>query len=203
MSPLFTVMFAYSVGERIGELFLSRRNRALMARRGFAQREPLSSLGFMAAMHTAWLISTLCEAALVPAQLPDWITLTAAGIFCATQLLRLWTLRTLGTHWNVSVMTDASSPRAFVSNGPYRFIRHPNYLVVILEIFSLPLLGGAIFSSLIFSAINAGVLFFRIRLEERHLRDVPGYWSVMGNKPRFVPLMLVRDTAQDPARHVG
>jgi methyltransferase len=78
-------------------------------------------------------------------------------------------------------MTDASSPRAFVSNGPYRFIRHPNYLVVILEIFSLPLLGGAIFSSLIFSAINAGVLFFRIRLEERHLRDVPGYWSVMGN----------------------
>jgi len=203
MSPLFTVLFAYSVGERIGELFLSRRNRALMASRGFAQREPLTSLGFMTAMHTAWLLSTLAESSLLPTQLPAWISLTAAAIFCATQLLRFWTLRTLGTHWNVSVMTDSSSAPAFVSDGPYRFIRHPNYLVVVLEIFSLPLVGGAIFSSLIFSALNAGVLFFRIRLEEQHLRNVPGYWSVMCTKPRFIPVTLFSNTARDSARHAG
>lgn len=187
MTGLFLVIFGYAVGERIGELFLSRRNRAVMRSRGFAQREPLRSLALMAGMHTLWLASSLAEATLAPMELPIWVAIAAAVLFAAAQALRFWTLRTLGSHWNVSVMTGAQGASTFVSNGPYRYIRHPNYLVVILEIVSLPLIGGAVVAATLFSVLNAIVLFSRIKIEEQHLRAVPGYWDTMQSKPRFIP----------------
>jgi methyltransferase len=74
-----------------------------------------------------------------------------------------------------------------VVTGPYRWIRHPNYLAVSLEFLALPLAGGAWLSALALSAIDAAVLADRIRHEERLLAEVPGYQRAFGTKARFIP----------------
>lgn len=195
MSAVFVALYLYALAERLAELFLSRRNRLEMARRGFGQREPARALALMVALHVAWLIAVPLEALLDPYPLPALLSGAAAISFCLAQLLRAWTLRTLGHHWNVSVMTSGGEQNGFVASGPYRLIRHPNYLVVIIEIASLPLVGGAPRSAIIFSLWNAAVLFFRIRLEERHLFAIPGYSAIMGGKPRLVPRARLRTRA--------
>ena len=123
----------------------------------------------------------------MPTAIPAALSLVAAIAFILAQALRVWTLRTLGKHWNISVMTSPEDTPSFVSTGPYRFIRHPNYLVVIVEIVSLPIIGGAWLSAIFFSALNGIVLHKRIATEEHALFAIPGYAAVMGAKPRFLP----------------
>jgi methyltransferase len=129
----------------------------------------------------------MVEALFRPTPLPVEVATGATLLFLIAQVLRFWALRTLGSYWNISVLTtDGFAPR-FVADGPYRFIRHPNYLVVIVEIATLPLVGGAVWTSILFSALNGIVLYRRIPLEESHLFRIPGYREVMGMKGRFFP----------------
>ena len=97
--------------------------------------------------------------------------------------LRVWTLRTLGAMWNVRIV----EPAAVVVAGPYRFIRHPNYAIVVAELFVLPLAHSCWVTLIALSSLNALVLFFRIRAEERVLFALPGYAEKMGSKARFIP----------------
>jgi methyltransferase len=83
------------------------------------------------------------------------------------QLGRLWVLRTLGPRWTTRIIVLPGAP--LVAGGPFRFVRHPNYLVVIGEIAVLPLVFGLWQLALIFSVLNAVVLWIRIRAEERAL----------------------------------
>jgi methyltransferase len=96
---------------------------------------------------------------------------------------RVWTLRTLGDMWNVRIV----EPATVVVQGPYRFIRHPNYAVVIAELVFLPLAHGCWFTLAFLTGLNALVLFFRIRTEEQVLFTIPGYAEKMGPKKRFIP----------------
>ena len=146
----------------------------------------------MIALHTSWYLAMLVEVVLAPSSLPSPMYYGAAGLFLAAQVLRFWALRTLGTFWNISVVTTDQSSPAFVSHGPYRFIRHPNYLVVVIEIATLPLVGGAVWTSCIFTVLNGLVLARRIPLEESHLFRISGYRDVMGAKGRFIPHGLLR-----------
>ncbi len=146
----------------------------------------------MIALHTSWYVGMLIEAIWWSALLPAPIYYAAAGFFLAAQILRFWTLRTLGAFWNISVVTTDQSIPAFVSHGPYRFIRHPNYFVVVIEIATLPLVGGAVWTSCIFTILNGLVLARRIPLEESHLFRISGYRDVMGEKGRFIPRGLLR-----------
>lgn len=187
MMTIFWVLYGYCVLERIGELVVSRRNQKAMRSRGFSEKESATGLRVMVAMHASWYLCMACEALISPTVVPLIVALVAALSFGLAQGLRFWALRTLGTFWNISVMTSDQSPRAFVSDGPYRFIRHPNYLVVIVEIASLPLLGGAVWTAILFSILNGFVLYRRIPLEESHLLTVPGYREAMGMKGRFFP----------------
>lgn len=190
MATLFWVLYSYCVMERLGELIVSRRNQAKMLSDGFSEKESRAGVRAMVAMHTAWYVAMLGEVLFSPTYLPWAVTLGAAVIFIAAQYLRFWALLSLGSFWNISVVTtDQTTPR-FVSNGPYRFIRHPNYLVVIAEIATLPLVGGAVWTSLVFSLLNALVLYRRIPLEESYLFLIPGYRDTMGTKGRFIPRKL-------------
>lgn len=141
----------------------------------------------MVTMHSGWYVCMACEAILSPVELPLVVSVLAVVCFGVAQVLRFWALKTLGPFWNISVMTSDASTPAFVSDGPYRFIRHPNYLVVIVEILTLPLIGGAVWTALIFSLLNGVVLYRRIPLEESHLFTVPGYREAMGSKGRLIP----------------
>jgi methyltransferase len=187
MATLFWVLYSYCVMERLGELVVSRRNQAKMLSDGFSEKESRGGVRAMVAMHTAWYVAMLGEVLFSPTYLPGAVTLGAAALFIAAQYLRFWALLSLGSFWNISVVTtDQATPR-FVSNGPYRFIRHPNYLVVMAEIATLPLVGGAVWTALVFSLLNALVLYRRIPLEESYLFLIPGYRDTMGMKRRFIP----------------
>ncbi len=141
----------------------------------------------MVVMHAAWFVSLLGETFYFREEIGPGIRLLAAMLFIATQGLRWWTLRTLGGFWNVSVLTNAEQDRAFVSGGPYRFIRHPNYLVVIVELLSLPLVAGAPITAIVFSVANGLLLRRRISLEDQSLFSIPGYRQQMSGKPRLIP----------------
>lgn len=97
--------------------------------------------------------------------------------------LRVWTLRTLGRAWNVRIVL----PEAIVTDGPYAWIRHPNYLVVVLEVAALPLVHGAWLSALALSALNAAVLAARIRTEEAALATLPAWRAAMADRKRLLP----------------
>lgn len=187
MMTIFWVLYGYCIVERVGELLVSRRNQERMRSSGFSEKESSTGMRVMIAMHTGWYVCMACEALLFPSAVPFVVGAAAALAFSFAQVLRFWALRTLGAFWNISVMTSDESQRAFVSDGPYRFIRHPNYLVVIVEIASLPLLGGAVWTALLFSFLNGVVLYRRIPLEESHLFRIPGYREAMGMKGRFLP----------------
>jgi methyltransferase len=190
MSRLFWVLFGYCVIERLGELVISRRNQEKMRARGFLERETAAGVRCMIALHSLWYVAILAEAVSFPSALPAVVYYGAAGAFLMAQVLRFWALRSLGSFWNISVVTTEQCGPRFVSHGPYRFIRHPNYVVVIIEIATLPLVGGAVWTSAIFTVLNGLVLARRIPLEESYLFRVSGYRDVMGGKGRFIPHCL-------------
>jgi methyltransferase len=147
--------------ERIAELFHARRNtRALLAKGGVeagAGHYPLLVL-----LHGAWLVAMLY---FVPAETaPFWGWL---AVFVVLQALRLWVLVSLGPYWTTRIITLPGAP--LVRSGPYRFLRHPNYVVVVGEIAVLPLVFGAWRIALVFSALNLALLAWRIRIEEQAL----------------------------------
>ena len=99
--------------------------------------------------------------------------------------LRIWTLATIGRSWNVRVVVPEDIRIA--TTGPYRFIRHPNYLVVILEIAALPLFHGAWMSAIFLTLLNAFVLLHRIRTEEAALAQIPAWVDAMRDRARLLP----------------
>ena len=147
--------------QRLAELGYARRNaRRLLAAGGVehgAGHYPL-----FVALHGAWLAALFV---LVPAEAPaDWGLL---GLYGLLQLGRLWVIASLGGRWTTRVIVVPGAP--LVTRGPYRFLRHPNYLVVALEIPVLPLAFGAWQIALGFGLANLALLAQRIRVEERAL----------------------------------
>jgi methyltransferase len=97
---------------------------------------------------------------------------------------RIWVWRSLGEQWDTQVV---ASTRPIVATGPYRYVRHPNYTIVIVEMFALPLTHTAYLTAWVCSVMNAFVLYARIQLEEAALCSRPDYASKMAGKPRFLP----------------
>jgi len=192
---MFKIIFTFCVLQRLAELYLSKSNQRKLLQSGFDLREPTIELGWMIALHVTWFLAMLWESTYFAASLPKVIIGFALITFLGAQLLRLWTIKTLGQHWNISVLAPKSDAaqlkeEAFVDKGPYRYIRHPNYLAVILEFISLPLIGGALWTALIFSILNGIVLRRRIIIEEKFLISRIGYLEKMGKKARLIPGLI-------------
>jgi methyltransferase len=156
------ILLAAVTAERLGELWLARSNmRRLISQGAFevaAAHYPL-----IVALHAAWLVGLWAIAWNVPLHL-GWVL-----IFAVLQFFRIWTLSTLGRRWTTRIIVVPGE--TLVSAGPYRFIRHPNYAVVIGEIAVLPLCFGMPFYALLFSIANALVLTVRIRAENAALAE--------------------------------
>lgn len=151
--------------QRVLELRLSRRNERRARARGAVEygREHYPA---MVALHALWLLSTLAEGWLRGPGLPMlwYVPLTA---FLLVQPLRYWSILSLGKSWNVRVLVLPGMRR--IRRGPYRFFRHPNYLVVAVEILTFPLTFGAWGTALAFTVANAAFLYVRIQAEEQAL----------------------------------
>jgi methyltransferase len=149
--------------QRVLELLYAHRNTARLLERGGVE-VGASHYWLFVALHTAWLLSM---ASFVPAATtPVWWLL---GVYAILQVLRVWVVATLGPFWTTRIVTVANAP--LIRRGPYRFLRHPNYVVVCAEIAVLPLAFHAVEIAIIFSILNAALLSYRIRIEERAIAD--------------------------------
>ena len=148
--------------QRLIELVIAQRNtRALLAEGAYeVGRGHYPAIVFL---HTAWLAVLWAFFLAGLTLFQPW----AAIAYLAVQGLRLWTLLSLGRYWTTRIIVVPGAP--LVRKGPYRFIRHPNYLVVVLEIALLPIALGSWPLALGFSIVNAVVLVWRIRTEEATL----------------------------------
>jgi methyltransferase len=181
--------------ERLVELAWSRAHERRLGRRGGAVvREPMYAA--MVALHAGTLVAAPIEASLRSASPPGpggrLVSAVALVGLGAATALRIWTLRTLGESWSTRVTRFAGGGRRVVSDGPYRFLRHPNYLAVILELAALPLAGGAVVTAVVATALNALILSRRIPLEERELAADPAWRRAMLGLPRLLPRLVGR-----------
>lgn len=170
MSPmmvLFVVVVAATAVERLIELVLSSRH----ARWAFARGGIETSRGHFPAMvclHTGLLIASVAETLLADRPFLPALGWTAFVVVLASQGLRWWCIASLGRHWNTRIVVIPGLP--LVARGPYRWLRHPNYLAVVAEGLALPLIHTAWVTAAAFTAANAVLLLgFRIPAEERAL----------------------------------
>ena len=156
--------------QRLLELWYSRRNERRLRARGAVERGS-GHFPAMVAIHTLWLVSTLVEGLLRGPEPPVWWPVPLAA-FLLVQPLRYWAILTLGVNWNVRVLVVPGGK--LVKNGPYRYLPHPNYVVVAVEVLTFPLIFGAWITAVVFSLLNAALLYLRIRTENRALKEVSG-----------------------------
>ena len=142
----------------------------------------------MVMLHAGLVVVPLLEVLWLERSFRPGLALAAGVVFALAGGLRVWTLGTLGRAWNVRILLPR--PEDVVVTGPYAWIRHPNYLAVILEIASLPLLHTAWISSLSLTALNAFVLYHRIRTEEAQLDSLPAWREAMANRARLLPYVF-------------
>ena len=155
-------------GQRLLELVLARRNERRARARGAVERGR-GHYPFIVALHTLWLVSTLVESLLRGPELPVFWPVPLA-LFLLVQPLRYWALFSLGESWNTKILVVPGAKP--VRRGPYRYLNHPNYVVVVVEILAFPLIFGAWVTGLVFTVLNAAVLYVRIREENRALAEV-------------------------------
>ena len=144
--------------QRAVELVWARRNTVRLRQMGGVEADA-EGYPYFVLLHAGWLLSL---ALFVPAAAPPvWPLL---GFFVLLQLGRLWVISSLGYYWTTRIVTVPSSP--LVQTGPFRWLRHPNYLLVITEIAVLPLVFGAVWIAVLFSALNLVLIRRRVRIEE-------------------------------------
>lgn len=157
---LSIVILALVTAQRLGELVLARHNTSRLMARG-AVEIGRSHYAFLVAMHAAWLLTIWVLGWDRQVQV-FWLV-----VFCCLQILRVWVLATLGSRWTTRIIVLPGA--GLVKSGPYRFVSHPNYVVVCAEIAVLPLAFGLSWVAVVFSFLNAVVLAVRITAENRAL----------------------------------
>ncbi|HET9270106.1 MAG TPA: isoprenylcysteine carboxylmethyltransferase family protein [Vicinamibacterales bacterium] len=194
LSPTVTAYLAVVAAVallRLAELFISARHRRALAAEGAtAVYEP--HFKWMALLHTAILAGAAIEVVLLHRPFVPALAMPALVLLVVSTWTRWWVIQTLGRHWNVGVMD--STRQGVVDTGPYRWVRHPNYTAVFVELLALPLIHTAWITALLGSLAHAFVLRARVAAEDRVLRASADYVARMGRKPSFFPIRLTRPT---------
>jgi methyltransferase len=154
------VLLALVTAQRLGELVLANHNTTRLKAQGAYEVAP-GHYPLIVILHAAWLVGLWALAWNRPLSLP------LAALFIVIEGLRVWVLMSIGSRWTTRIIILPGAP--LVRRGPYRFIPHPNYTVVAAEILVLPLAFGLWWYALVFTALNAAVLFIRIRAENAAL----------------------------------
>ena len=168
--------------DRILELFIARRN----ANRAFAAgaiEVGQAHYPLMVAFHVAFLAACIIERSLRRHGPPPSIAWLAIVLELCAQMLRYWAIIALGARWNTRIVVRPELDP--VTSGPYRLMRHPNYVAVAIEMVAVPAIGGAWFTAIVFSIGNALMMMVRIPAEERAMGL--RYAGSFGKLPRFIP----------------
>jgi methyltransferase len=183
MLMLFSIILTMIIVQRMVELAIAKRNELKMIKLG-GYEVGGSHYKIVVTLHTFFFLSLIVEVIFFQgAPLFGWWLLLTLFLFL--QLMRVWTIRSLGMFWNTKIIIlPGASP---VIKGPYRWIKHPNYLIVILELMVIPLMFQAYFTALLFTIFNLIILLkIRIPLEEQALNEVTSYNEHLGTKNKFI-----------------
>ena len=162
----YTLLVAAVAVERVAELVVARRNERWSAARG-AIVAGQGHYPAMVALHTGLLAGCLVEVWLADRPFQPALGWTMLAVLAASQALRWWCIATLGPRWNTRVIVVPGLP--LVTGGPYRWLRHPNYVAVVAEGLALPLAHSAWITAAVFTVLNAALLSVRIRCENEAL----------------------------------
>ena len=158
---IFSVLLLVLVtAQRVSELFISRHNTDRLMAKGAYEVSP-GHYPLIVGLHVAWLVGLWALAWNRP------LNVILAVVFLVLEGLRAWVMTSLGERWTTRIIVLPGAP--LVRRGPYRFLPHPNYAVVCAEIVLLPLVFGLWVYALVFTVLNAAVLYVRIRSENAAL----------------------------------
>lgn len=170
----YTLLVLLVAGERLAELVVSRRHERRLAGRG-GRAVGDGHYPVMVILHTGFLVACVAEVALLGRPFLPWLGWPMLALVAATMALRWWVIATLGERWTTRVWVVPGEPR--VTGGPFRWLRHPNYLAVAVELVALPLVHTAWLTAIVFGGADLLLLRHRIRVEDRALerasREVP------------------------------
>ena len=154
------LLLIFLVGQRLGELVLSSRNTKRLLAKG-AYEAGAEHYSAMACLHASWLCVMIYFGIDQPVSIA-WL-----AVFAVLQILRVWIIYSLGGRWTTRIIVMGGP---LVTKGPFAWLKHPNYLVVIAEIFVVPMIFGLPVVAAVFSALNAAMLTVRISAEEEALQ---------------------------------
>jgi methyltransferase len=181
---LFPIMIALIIIQRMSELVIARKNEMKMKNLG-GYEVGNTHYKIVVSLHTLFFLSLIFEG-LINKGVPFTWWGVLLPLFILLQLFRVWTICSLGMYWNTKIIILPGA--APVTKGPYRWIKHPNYLIVILELLIVPIMFQAYFTAFIFTILNLIVLLkIRIPQEEQALQKVTNYTEVHGMKKKFIP----------------
>ena len=162
----FIIFITVVIVQRISELILAKKNENYLRCRGAVEYDKWG-YKYIVLMHILFFISVITEFVFLGRQLNEyWKVLLI--IFICTQLLRYWAIFTLGRRWNIKILVLPNSEP--IRSGVYKYLKHPNYIAVIIEIAVIPLLLSCYYTAIVFSILNLIVLKRRIRIEEKALK---------------------------------
>ena len=174
---LFALVVALVAVQRLAELRLSTRNERELRRRGGLEAGA-SHYPWMVALHTGLLLGATLEVWLLDRPLLPRLCGAMAILLVAATGLRYWTIHTLGERWTTRVLYLPGSKA--IGDGPFRWLRHPNYLAVMVETVALPMLHTGWLTAGLFTLLNALLLRRRIEVEERVLGENTDYDAIFG-----------------------
>ena len=169
---------------RLAELAVSRRNQRRLEKQGVRKiHEPL--FRFLVLLHGSILVCAGLEVLFLHRPLIPALAISMGTVFILSNFLRWWVIWSMAGHWNVEIMDSARV--GVVSSGPYRWVKHPNYVGVVLEVFSLPMMHAAWLTAIFGTLGYMEIIRQRLKLENGALMANPEYRLIMGDKPRFFP----------------
>ncbi|WP_413309258.1 isoprenylcysteine carboxylmethyltransferase family protein [Bacillus sp. 1P10SD] len=182
----FLVLFVVIITQRVTELIIAKSNEKWMKKNG-AIEFGVKHYRVIVGMHILFFVAFFGEKVWLNRGLSSiWPLLLI--VFIVTQLVRLWAITSLGRYWNTKILILANAK--VIKKGPYRFIRHPNYFVVAIELLVVPLLFSSYLTAILFTIFNAIILSRRIQEEEKALQDLTEYVDAFQNCNRFLPKIV-------------
>lgn len=166
---VFIIIISYVIAQRISELFLSGRNEKFLKEKG-AVEYGKSHYKYIIVLHVFFIAALIAEYIITR----EFRNVTSLNyfllmFFSVIQILRFYTIYSLGKYWNTKILRIPGVP--LVKKGAYRYMKHPNYIIVAAEILVLPLIFGCYITALVFSVLNLLVLSVRIKAENNVLRQ--------------------------------
>ena len=161
---VFILFISFVILSRIGELILTKRNEKWLLKRG-AMEYGKKHYPFMITLHILFFISLIVE---YTKQQISSFNLFLTLFYFVLFIIKAWVILSLGTFWTTKIFRIAGIP--LIKKGPYKYLKHPNYLIVIVEIAVIPLIFHLYYTAIIFTFLNAMMLFVRITEENKALR---------------------------------